>query len=150
MGKWGNVKQKPLRQIQAFSHIFQHIQTYSDVIRHIQTHSGIIQAYSEPSVTLSYSGLWYIYNPGTFKTRGIFRTLVYPKPWHIQNQRHIQKPGPFRTLEYSEPEAQNPAKQLQCECFNKQLAAIINFASYNCFCNISFSCPVVHKINRIF
>ena len=93
MGRWGNVKQKPFKQIQAYSHIFRHIQAYSDISRHNQAYSGIIQLYSEPCVTLAYSELWYIQNPGIFKTRGIFSNLIHPKLWHIQNQRHIQNSG---------------------------------------------------------
>ena len=70
---------------------FWYIQAYSDIFRHNQTYSGIIQVYSEPYVTLAYTELWYIQNPGIFKTRGIFRPLVYPKLQYIQNQRNIQK-----------------------------------------------------------
>ena len=29
-------------------------------------------------------------NPGRFRTRGTFRTLVYPKTWFIQSLKHIQ------------------------------------------------------------
>ena len=36
------------------------------------------------------------------------------------------------------------------EYFEKQLTAIIIFASYDYFRNISFSCPLVHAINMIF
>ena len=36
------------------------------------------------------------------------------------------------------------------ERFEKQLTAIIVFASYNYFRNIRFSCPVVYEINMIF
>ena len=67
-------------------------QTDLSIFKHITAYSGIIQAYSEPCITLSYSELWYIKNPGIFKTIGIFRTLVYSKFWHILNQ----KPGIFR------------------------------------------------------
>ena len=73
--------------IQADCGLFRHIQTYTNIIRPIQAYSGI-QAYSEPRVTLAYSDLWYIQNPGisknfgTFRTRGIriFRTLGYSEP----------------------------------------------------------------------
>ena len=67
------------KAIQADLGIFRHIRTYLDIIRHTQAYSGIIQAYSEPCVALAYSKLWYIQNPGIFKTRGILRTLLYPK-----------------------------------------------------------------------
>ena len=93
MGKWGKVKQKPFKQIYAYSRIFRHIDAYSDISRHNQAYLGIIQAYSEPCVTLACSELWYIQNPDILQTRGIFRSLIYPKFWHIQNQRHIQNPG---------------------------------------------------------
>ena len=110
-----------------------------------------MQAYSERSVTLVYSELWYIQNLGIFKTRGIFRALVYPKLWHIQNQRHIQNPGLFRTLGYSELEAYSePCQTSMMEGFKKQLTALINFASYNYFRNISFSSPLVYEINDFF
>ena len=110
MEEWGKVKQKPLRQIQAYSHIFRHIQTYS----------GIIQAYSEPCVNLAYSELQYIQNHGIFQTRGTFRTLAYPKLWYIKNQRLIQNPGLVRTLGYSEP-----CQTSTMERFEKHLTAII-------------------------
>ena len=74
---------------------FSYIQTNPDIIRHIQAYSGSIQVYCKPCVTLAYPELWYIRNPGIFKTRGIFRTLVYPNLWFIQNNRHIQNPGLF-------------------------------------------------------
>ena len=54
------------------------------ILRHILAKLGIIQAYSELCVTLVYSELWYIQNPGIFKTKGIFRTLVYSKLWHFE------------------------------------------------------------------
>ena len=47
MGKWRNVKQKPFRQIQAYSPIFRHIQAYTDICshnRHIQAYSEIFSA----------------------------------------------------------------------------------------------------------
>ena len=44
------IKQKPFRQIQSHSCIFQHI----------QASSGIIQAYSESCIILAYSEPWYI------------------------------------------------------------------------------------------
>ena len=139
------------KAIQADIGIFTHIPTYSDISRHNQTYSGIIQAYFEPCVTPAYSEPWYIQNPGIFKTRDIFRTLVYPKLWHIGNQRLIQNPGLFKTLGYSEPVAYSEPCQISAmECFEKQLTAIIIFASYNYFRNISFSCPLVHEIKMIF
>ena len=86
IGKQGNVKQKPFRQI------------------YIQAYSGIIQAYSEPCVTLAHSEFWYIQNFGLFKTRsryifrtpGISKTLTHSEPqthsesWDILNRRHTQ------------------------------------------------------------
>ena len=125
MGKWGKVRQKPFRQIQAYSRMFRHISAYSDISRHNQ-------AYSEPFVNLAYSELWYIQNPGIFKTKGIFRTLVYLKLCHIQNQKHIENPGLFRTLGYLEPEAQSePCQTSTTERFEKELTAMLIFASYN-------------------
>ena len=109
------------RHNQAYSGIFRHIQTYSVIIRQIQTYSEIIQVYS---------GRWYIQNPGIFKTRGMFRTLVYPKLWHIQNYRHIQNTGLFRTHGYSGSEAcSKPGEISTMECFEKQLRIIIIVAS---------------------
>ena len=76
----------------------------------------------------------------------IFRILVYSRPWHIQNQRHTQNPGIFRTEVYSEPwdtqnqrQIQNPVKHLRWSIVEKLLTAIVVFANYNYFCNISFS-----------
>ena len=86
--------------------IITHILAYSDISRHEQEYLGIfIHVYSEPFVTLAYSELWYIQNPGIFKTRGIFKTLVYIKLWHIKNQAHIQNPVLLRILGYSEQKA---------------------------------------------
>ena len=59
-----NVKQKPFRQINAYSCIFTHIQTYS-----------------EPCVTVGYLYPWYIQKPSIFRTKNIFRTLAHLKPW---------------------------------------------------------------------
>ena len=116
----------------AIQTIFRHIEAYADISRHNQAYSGIIQPYSKPCITLAYSEFWYIQNHGIFKNRGIFRTLVYPKLLHIQNQRHIQNPGLFKTLGYSEPEAYSePCQTSTMERFEKQLTAIISFASYN-------------------
>ena len=136
----GEMGKSKTKAIQVDLGIFLHIRTYPGIFRHIHGYSRIIQAYSEPCVTLTCSELWYIQNPGIFKTRGIFRTLVYPKLWHIQN------PGIFRKTEaYSEP-CQTSVKK----CFWKQLTAIIIFVSYNYFHNISLLCPLVHEINMIF
>ena len=81
----------------------------------------------------------------------MFRTLVYPKLWHIQNWKPVQNPELFRTLEYPEPEAYSePCQTSTMEGFEKQLAAIIIFATYNYFRYISFSSPLVLEINMIF
>ena len=156
------------KTIQADSGIFmQHIQAYSDIFRHNQAYSRVIKTYSEPCVTLAYSEFWYIQNPGMFKARGIFRTLLYPKLWHIPNQKHIQNSDISETLAHSEPEPyseswaiQNPQifriegvlrtlSNMYDERFEKELTAIIIFASYY-FCYISFSCLLVYKTNMIF
>ena len=122
-----------------FRHIFRCIQGYSEISRYNQAYSGIFGNYSDivwtlcNSVifrTLTYSELWYIQNPGIFKTRVMFRILVYLKLWLIQNQKHIQNAGLVRTLGYS--------------------TAIINFPSFKYFHDISCSCPLVHDINMIF
>ena len=76
-----------------------------------------------------------------------------------QDSRHIQNPGTSETFEYSEPEtysepwdvqnrrhAQNFVKHLR---WSAQLTVIIIFTSYNYFCNISFSCPLVQELNMI-
>ena len=130
------------RHIHAYSDTFRHIsKIYPNIIRHIQAYSGIIQANSKPCVTLAYSELWYIQNPAIFKTRGIFRTLVYPKLWHIQNLRHTQNPELLKTLEYSQysqPETYSKLRQTcTMEHLEKQLTAVIFFASYNYFRNVS-------------
>ena len=165
-----------IKAIPAYLGIFTHIQAYSGIFRHVQTIrliQKIIQAYSEPCVTLAYSVLqyiqnlgifktrgifitlaysvlWYIQNLSIFKTRGIFRTLLYPKLWHIQNQRNIQNSGLFRTLGQPELEAYSePCQTSKMEHFEKQLTTS-QLVSYNQFCNISFSCPLIHEINMIF
>ena len=122
--------------------MFTHIQTYRDIVRHIRAYSGIIHSYSEPCVTLAYSKLWYIQNPGIFKTKGKFRT--------IQNQRHIQNPSLFRTLGYSDLEAYSePCQPSTTEHFEKQLTAIIISTSSNYFLNISCWSPQVYEWNMM-
>ena len=104
-----------------------------------------MQAYSKFCVTLTYSELWYTQNPGIFKTRVIFRTPVYTKLRHVQSQRHVQKPGLFRILRYSEPKTYSEHCQTSTmKRFDKQLTAIIIFASYNYFCNIGAICKPPH------
>ena len=125
--KWGNVKQKPLRQIQAYSGVFRHMKAYSDIIRHIQAYSSRFRNYSDISLTLC--------NPDKF------RTLVCSESWYIQNQRHIQNPGIFKNLVQSEPETYIQNREIfrtggiselcqtsTMERFKKQLTAIIFFA----------------------
>ena len=77
----------------------------------------------------------------------IFRTMVYSKRWHIQN------PDIFRTKVYSEPwdtqnltQIQNLAKHLRWSIVQKLLTAIVVFANYNHFCNISFSSSLLFQI----
>ena len=114
------------KHIYAYSGIFRQIKTYPHIIRHIQN-SGIfrILAHSKPE---AYSEPWYIQNFGISRTRDI-----------------------FRILEYSESEAYSePYQTSTMERFEKQLSAIIIFASYNCFPNITFSCPLVLEISMIF
>ena len=64
------------KAIQANLGIFTHIPAYSDI-------SDIFK---------------YIQNPGKFRTRRVFRTLVYSETWLTQD------PGLFKNLAYSEPE----------------------------------------------
>ena len=129
------------KAIQADLGIFTHIPAYSGILRYIQAYSGIVQSYSEPSVTLAYSEIWYIQNIDIFKTRCIFRTLIYSKLWHIHNQRHIQNPGQFRTLGYSEHGGIHRALS---NIYSGELWETPN--GYNFFRSISFSCPLVHEI----
>ena len=112
MGKCGNVKQKPFRQIYAYSCIFRQIQTHLNTFRHnktIQTYSGIIQ-------TICSDIFWTLCNPGTylyleFRTLNpdIFRILVYSKPeaysepWYIENSGTFRTRGILRILAYSKP-----------------------------------------------
>ena len=69
----------------------------------------------------------------------IFRTLVYPELRQIQNQRHIQNPGIFRTL-----------SNIYDGALEKQLTAIIIFASYEYFRKIFFRVHEINEINMIF
>ena len=119
--QWVNVKQKPSRQIQA----------YSGVIRHIQGLFRHIQAYSEPCITLAYLETWYIQNLDIFRTRSIFRNLAYSQFWYIHKAGIIQTPEA-----YSEP------------CQTSTL--IITFTSYNYFRSISLLRSLLHEINMIF
>ena len=127
-----NVKQKPFRQIQA----------YSIKIWHIQELFRQIQIYSEPCVTLACLQPWYIQYSGTFRTRSIFRTLAYSQPWYIHN------PGIFRTLVYSKSEAHSePCQTPTISVFRKQLMATIIFTNYNYFCSISQPRSLLDEIN---
>ena len=56
------------------------------------------QVHSKPCVNLAYSELWYIQNPGIFKTRNIFRTLVYLEPWSIENSGIFKTQGLLKYL----------------------------------------------------
>ena len=74
-------------------------------MRDIKSYSGIIEAYESYSdifKTLCKHGIYeacHIQNPGTFRTRGIFKSLsnmqndqVYSESWHSQNSlfQHFQ------------------------------------------------------------
>ena len=72
-----NVKQKPFRQIQVYSCIFQHIEAYSDIVK-------------LSVIFTNYSGIF-----KTLCNPGIFSTLVYSKLWYIQNQNNIQNSHSF-------------------------------------------------------
>ena len=94
--------------------------------------------------------------------------MVSSESWYIVKQSHIQNPGVSKTLAHLEPETylesstiQNPGifrtggilktySNIYEECFEKQITAIIIFASYVYFRSISFSCPLVHEIKIIF
>ena len=101
--------------------MFRHIQTYPNTIRHIRAYSGIIQAYSEPCVTLAYSEIWYIQNPGIFRTLGYSELETYSELCQASSMERCEKQG---------------------------TAKIIS-ASCNYLRNISFS-SLVHEINMIF
>ena len=76
---------KDMQGIRTDLKIFLNIQTCSDMFRHLL---GIFRSYSDIFRTLCNPGIkrtCYIQNPGKFRTRGIFRTLVYSEPWHIKN-----------------------------------------------------------------
>ena len=90
--------------------------------------------------TQNFGVFWHIQNQ-----RHIFITLIYPKLWHIQEI--YSESWATRTLRYSHSES---CKASTMERFQKQLMAIIIFASYNYFHNIAFTCPLVHEINMIF
>ena len=116
---------------------FRHIHAYSATFRHVQE-------YSETWITLAYS-----------------------ESRHIQNKKHIQNPDISKTLAYSEPETYLESWATQntwifrtgdilrtlSNIYDEVLwetVAIIIFANYNYFCNISFPGPLLHKINIIF
>ena len=116
-----------------------------------QIYWGIFSTYSDI--------FWALCNHGIFRTlvcseschiqsQSTFRALVYLKLWDIQNQKHIQTAGLFRTLEYSELERYPESYQTSTmrTSFENQVEAIIIFASYNHFRNISFSCLLFHKM----
>ena len=68
------------KAIQAYLGIFTHVLAYSGIFRHNRAYLGTLKAYSEPCVTLACSEPSYIQNPGIFRIRGIFKTLVYSEP----------------------------------------------------------------------
>ena len=88
--------------------------------------SGILRNLRNPGIFRT----GYIQNPGIFRTRGIFTTLPYSEPWDIKNPRQIQ----------------NPVKHLRWSVVQKLLTAIVVFANYNYFCNISFVRSLLFKI----
>ena len=96
----GNIKQKPFRQIWAYSYISRHIQPYAGICR--QTYSGIFR---------------------TLCNLDIFRTLVYSEPWQLQNQWHIQNLGIFKTLASWEPEAYSQPWYIQNPFLIRTLAS---------------------------
>ena len=101
MGKWGNVKQKPLRHYHPLSGIFSQIQKYPDMMRYIWTYSGVIKAYSERCITLAYSELWYIQKfwiPGISKTLTHWEPEIYSESWVIQIPGIFSTGGILRTL----------------------------------------------------
>ena len=117
---------KDMQGIRTDLKIFLNIQTFSDMFRHLL---GIFRSYSDIFRALCNPGIkrtCYIQNPGKFRIRGIFRTLVYSEPWHIKNQRHIHNSGIFRTWYI-----QNPVKHLRWSILQKQLTAIIILANLN-------------------
>ena len=75
--QWGNVKQRPFRQIYAYSRIFLLFQVHSVIIRHFQEFFRHIQTYSEPCSTLAYSEPLSIENPYIFRTQNIFKILAF-------------------------------------------------------------------------
>ena len=91
----------------------------------------------------NYSGIfWTLCNPG------IFKTLGYSEPWHIQNHRHIKTPSISKTLAHSEPNSYSGSCDIQNRRHTQNFVNI--FESYNYFCNLSFSCLLVHETNMIF
>ena len=114
MGKCKTKAVQPYLRIFRHSRTFRHIQTYPNIIKNIQ-------AYSERCVTLAYSELWYIQNPG------IFKTLAHSEPEIYSESRAIQNPGIFRT------------RGIFRTLSNIYDAALIETAnSYNYFHNITF------------
>ena len=93
------------RHFQGYSGTFSNIQKCPEIMRDIKSYSGIIEAYESYSdifKTLCKHGIYeacHIQNPGTFRTRGIFKSLsnmqndqVYSESWHSQNSlfQHFQ------------------------------------------------------------
>ena len=71
----GEIKQKPIRQIQAHSRLFWHIQTYSEIV---QSYSGILRTLCNPS---------------------LFRTLVYSKTDKKSEAEAYSEPCETSTVE---------------------------------------------------
>ena len=125
------------RHIHAYSAIFRHVQTYPDIIRDVQE-------YSETWVTLAYSESRHILNKKHIQNPGISKTLAYSEletyleSWATQNTWIFRTGDILRTLS-------NIYDEVLWET-----VAIIIFANYNYFRNISFPGPLLYKINIIF
>ena len=137
MGKWGNAG------------IFTHIPAYSgifrdpDLIRHIQEYSRIILPYPEPCITTAYLESWYIQNQRHIQKSGVSKTLALSERKTFSESWAVQKPGIMRTGGILTT-LTNIYDGVLCK------TAIIIFASYNYFCSMSFSCPLVYEISMIF
>ena len=135
------------RHIYAYFGIFRHIRTYPDIIRNIQAYSKLTPAYSEPCVTQ----YWRIKNSGILRILAYSKPEAYSEPWYLQNSDTFRTRDIFRILGTLRcPESETYSESCQTSIMErpeKQLTGIIILASYNYFCNIRFSFPLVHEID---
>ena len=127
----GKMRKYKAKAIQTYLGIFTNIHGCSDISRDNQTYSGIFKNYSDIFQTLC--------DPG------IFRTMVYLKLMAYSGPLYTQISGTFRIRDIFRTGGILRTLSSICDRARWETAN-----GHNYFCNISFSCHLVHEINMIF